>query len=259
MKLNHNLQAVALASSLSLVAAAEVYAKPVTYNSQKIFHTSGNLKTLGIPVINNFGIIGFVAEQDDGSRKVLSSDGRTTNTIIDTSSQFSYIDDDVSINDAGTVAFIASQNRQNPQTTGVYTSNGINLKTIITTPTTDENGVGFRANSFEEVSINNAGIVALIESISSRVQIVLASDGNTTREVTGTTSPILSNVQINDVGTVVYSYGAYGIYAGDNNTTPPVDVPSKNSEYKFNFVFSPSLNNTNTFAYVSGTVNTATI
>lgn len=258
MKLQQNLQAVAIAFSLSLLATTEVYPKPITYNLQEISNTSGNLKTLGIPVINNFGVVGFVAEQDTGGTQVLSSDSRTTNIMVDTSSQFNFIRDDVSINDAGTVAFIAAQNRQNPQTIGVYTSNGRNLKTIITTPTTDENGVGFRANSFFEVSINNAGIVAILEDISSRAQTILASDGNTTREITGTTTPILSNVQINDVGTVVYSFGPYGIYTGENTKTPPIASARGFVDGKVDYVTAASLNNVGSFAYVRGLADEAT-
>lgn len=149
MKLHLSLPAVALAFSLGLLATGEVNAKPVKYSFTQIADTSGNLSNLGIPIINNLVIIGFTAELDGGGKGVFSSNGNTTITIADTNSNFKYLGDDTSINDAGTMAFIGSQNQPNPQSVGVYTSNGRTLKPIITTPTTDENGVGFRANSFE--------------------------------------------------------------------------------------------------------------
>ncbi len=84
------------------------------------------------------------------------------------------------------------------------------MKTIITTPTTDENRVGFRANSFEEVSINNAGIV-VIETISSRAQVVFTGDGSNTLQISGSASPLFSGLQISDRGNVVFSYYILGI------------------------------------------------
>lgn len=212
---------------------------------------------MSIPVINNFGIVGFKAELDRGGDAVYSSDGKTTFTIADTKSNFSYIRDDVSINDAGTVAFIASQNRQNPQTLGVYTSDGKSLKTIITTPTTDENGMGFRANSFEEISINNAGIVGIIESISSRAEVVFTSDGSNTKQISDTSTPLYRGLQISDRGNVVFSYDVLGIYTGDIKTSTPIATASGFTDGKIDFVSSPSLNNTDTFTYVRGSADTA--
>ena len=78
------------------------------------------------------------------------------------------------------------------------------MKTIITTSTTDENWLVFRANSFEEVSINNAGIV-VIETISSRAQVVFTGDGSNTLQISGA-SPLFSGLQISDRGNVVFSY-----------------------------------------------------
>jgi hypothetical protein len=257
MKLHYSRQAVAVGLSFSLLVTGEVHAKPIKYNFTEIADTSGNLKVLGIPVINNLGIVGFKAQLDEGGDSLFSSDGNTTTTIADTSSNFSFMGDDVSINDVGTIAFIAGQNRQNPQTVGVYTSDGKTLKTIITTPTTDDNGVGFRANSFEEVSINNTGIVALIESISSRAQVVLIGDGSNTKQISGSASPLLSGLQISDRGNVVFSYYILGIYTGDLNTSPPIATASGFSDGKVDFVTRPSLNNSDTFAYVSGSGNTA--
>ncbi len=257
MKLHLSLQAVALALGLGLLATGEVNAKPVKYSFTQIANTSGNFSSLGVPVINNLGIVGFTAGLNRGGKGVFSSNGNTTTTIADTNSNFKYLGDDISINDTGTVAFMGSQNQPNPQSVGVYTSNGRTLKPIITTPTTDENGVGFRANSFEEVSINNAGTVALIETISSRVQVVLTSDGSNTKKISASDPPRKSGVQINDVGTVVYSYDIFGIYTGDSSTTPPIATASGFSDGKVNFVASPSLNNTGAFAYVSGVADEA--
>lgn len=83
------------------------------------------------------------------------------------------------------------------------------MKTIITTPTTDENWVGFKANSFEEVSINNAGIV-VIETISSRAQAVFTGYGSNTQQISGA-SPLFSGLQISDRGNVVFSYYIRGM------------------------------------------------
>lgn len=256
MKLHFSLQAVAIITLVLL--AGEVNAKPVKHSFTQIADTNGNFSNFGIPVINNLGIVGFSAQLDGGGKGVFSSNGTITTTIANTNRNFRYLDDDTSINDAGTMAFIGFlQNQPNPQTVGVYTSNGRTLKPIITTPITDENGEGFRANSFREVSINNAGTVALIESFSGRANGVFTSDGNTTKEIVGSAPPFLSGVQINDVGTVVYNYYIFGIYTGDSSTTPPIATASGSSDGKVNFVGSPSLNNVGTFAYVSGVADEA--
>lgn len=113
MKLHCSLPAVAIALSLSLIATEQVHAQS-KYNLTEIADTSGNLKTLSIPIINSFGIVGFKSQLDEGGESLFSSDGNTTTTIADTSSNFSFIRDDASINETGTITFIASQNRQNP-------------------------------------------------------------------------------------------------------------------------------------------------
>ena len=256
MKLHRSLQVIAVGLSFSLLVTGAVHAKPIKYNFTEIADTSGNLKALGIPVINNLGIVGFKAQLDEGGNSLFSSDGYTTTTIADTSSNFSFIGDDVSINDVGTIAFIAGQSRQNPQVVGVYTSDGKTLKTIITTPTTDENGVGFRANSFEEVSINNTGIVALIESISSRAQIVLIGDGSNTKQISRSASPLFSGLQISDRGNVVFSYYILEIYTGDISTTTLIASARGFSDGKVDFVTNPSFNNSGTFAYIIGSGDT---
>ncbi|HCF29722.1 MAG TPA: hypothetical protein DEV81_21530 [Cyanobacteria bacterium UBA11049] len=62
MKLHCNLPAVALGLSFSLLVTGQVHAKPIKYNFKEVADTSGNLKSLGIPVINNLGIVGFKAQ-----------------------------------------------------------------------------------------------------------------------------------------------------------------------------------------------------
>lgn len=245
-------------ASFSLLSTEIANAKPVNYNFAEVASTRGNFKTLNASVINNLGFVAFKAELDAGGEGIFSNNGTTTTTIVNTSQNFSFLQEDVSINDFGTVAFIASQNLQLPYTRGVYTSNGRDLKTIITTPTTDAGGVGFRANSFEEVSINNSGVVALLESIASRVQTILTSDGKTTNTIVDPTTPFLSGLQINDRGTIVYQFGPLGIYTGDSATTPPIATARGSVDGKIEFVGLPSLNNTGSFAYVRGTVDSAT-
>lgn len=87
--------------------------------------------------------------------------------------------------------------------------------------------------------------------------MVLTSDGSNTKKISESDPPRKSGVQINDVGTVVYSYYIFGIYTGDSSTTPPIATASGASEGKVDFVGSPSLNNAGTFAYVSGLADEA--
>lgn len=258
MKSSRLLPSVMVSLSLSLLSDGIVHAKPINYNFTEVASTRGDFKTFSTPVINNLGVVAFEAELDAGGEGIFSNNGNTTTTIANTSQYFSFLEDDVSINDFGTVAFIASQNLQLPYTIGVYTSNGRVLRTIITTPTTDESGVGFRANSFEEVSINNRGIVGFIESISGRVQTILTSDGRTTNTIVNPTTPFLSGLQINDLGTIVYQFGPLGIYTGDNVTTPPIATAIGIVGDRVEFVGPPSINNIGTFAYVRGVADLTT-
>lgn len=117
-----------------------------------IADTSGPFSNIGLgPVINANGTIAFTAELDSGDQGIFTSDGTTTTTVLlDSTSGLTNFFDFMSINDDGTIAFIANSGGEQ----GVFTTDGTTTELIA-----DTSG-GFAPGFIGAPSINNGGTVA---------------------------------------------------------------------------------------------------
>jgi hypothetical protein len=111
----------------------------------------------GTPVVNNSGVVAFGATLTDGTSGIFTGSGGELTTLVDTSGQFDniwhvpYFRSEISINSAGTVAFVATLDTD---LYGVYTVDAAGTITTIA----DSTGDFFE--DFRGVSINDAGAVA---------------------------------------------------------------------------------------------------
>src|SRR5437899_3233014 len=85
------------------------------------------------PAINNHGAVAFIATQPGIGQGVFKWEHRDLRTIASTSgSSFTFFGDDVVINATGVVGFLAGLNTGG-RATGIFTSDGLAIKTIVNT------------------------------------------------------------------------------------------------------------------------------
>src|SRR5436305_1129726 len=117
-------------------------------------NTQGLSEFSQFPAINNRGTVAFIAQNGSG-QEVFKSEGRKTRTIASTTgSQFTFFADNVVINAAGVVGFLAGLNAPG-RVTGIFTSNGLVTKTIVNSTEQGLPGPGIGSPS-----INASGTVA---------------------------------------------------------------------------------------------------
>ena len=167
---------------------------------------------LGEPAINAAGTVAFRA--GDG-QSIVTSNGGALATLYDTSGSFSYFGQFVSLNDAGTAAFIAGLRGGD---SAIFTGSGGD--TTLIAPISG--AFGSSANSFP--TINNAGTVAFITTLDG-VQGVFTGSGGALTTVADRSGPFSdfnlgSDIApaINDMGTVAFRArlddGGVGIFTG---------------------------------------------
>jgi hypothetical protein len=173
----------------------------------------------------------------------------TFTKIADNSGPFSFINGP-SINDAGTVAFVAGLDAGGQ---GIFTGNG-------TTTTTIADSSGSFSNFFSGTSINNSGTVAftaILDTLDTRdiPEVgVFTSNGTTTTTIATAEyipGPInqvnyFSNPSINNAGTVAYS--AEGFRFIQNRTSDGRFLDE--GDFRVSFIGPPSINNVGTVAFV---------
>lgn len=165
---------------------------------------------LGAPSINDHGLVAYETQRlIDGKNYyvVEAGDGHSLKTIAAASPFTGYINPFTSVNDAGTVAFIA---RDLDGQDGLFTGNGGPVRYLASDFNSDNNGP----------SINNAGQVAYYDIRGSGDYGVYVTDGSSVQTIARSFSAggnIYNNVYggvINDAGTVVF--GAAPIYFGND-------------------------------------------
>jgi hypothetical protein len=115
---------------------------------------ASGFQSLGQGSINNPGTVAFTGTDANGLSGIFAGNGTTVTTIAHSGGIFGQVINNFppSINDSGTVALAAVNVPPNNGTNGVFTSDGTTVG-IITTTT---------ALGFEQVAINNSGVVAFI-------------------------------------------------------------------------------------------------
>ncbi|MBD2743737.1 PEP-CTERM sorting domain-containing protein [Coleofasciculus sp. FACHB-1120] len=244
---------------LSFLAAGEAQSASFTFT--KIADTSDRFSSfLSSPALNNAGTAAFLAGLNTGGIGIFTGNGSTITTIANTNNFFSSFRTPLSINDGGTVAFSAVLAAE--VATGIFTGNGTTTPTPVAlafpqsgsndveSPWIDDDVIVAKDyfSDFYSPSINNAGVVAFIETLY-RGQGIVTSQGKVidTTFYGSVNSPI-----INDKGTVAYrvqSGGPSTQIITSNGTTTTL-VASIGNNYPEDSAFgSPALNNVGTVAF----------
>jgi hypothetical protein len=186
---------------------------------------TGSFFCCGYPSINARGVVAFhsgkagIPGMGDG---IFTSTGGSITTIVDTSGPFTGFHDRLSINDTGTIAFLASLQVGSP---GIFTIQHGSITTIVDT-----------SGPFTAVgvpSLNNAGTVAFfgcLDTLNSScpldrtaAQGIFTGDGGPLTTIVDTSGPSgpfsnFGNPSINNAGTVVFlaflAAGGSGIFTG---------------------------------------------
>jgi hypothetical protein len=164
--------------------------------------TQGFSGFLQFPAINNQGAVAFVAAQN-GTQGVFKWEHHKLTPIASTSdSNFISFADDLAINAAGIVAFHAGLNKGG-RATGIFTSDGSSIKTIVDSTVQGLSGLGFGSPS-----INAAGTVAFFAPrIGLRSSVIFTGDGGALTPVLDTLTSefgAFGNVAINASGAIVF-------------------------------------------------------
>src|SRR3954453_21318335 len=144
------------------------------YTFTKITDTTGSFKALGLPSLNEGGVIAFWAAQEDGSEGIFTGAGGELTTIADTTGPLKDFGTSIagyevapSINDAGTVAFWAARDDGSE---AIFTGAGGELHLVV-----EQTDVytGFAPR----VSFNNRGWVAVVATLATGGEEVFRQKG----------------------------------------------------------------------------------
>ncbi|MBD2743736.1 choice-of-anchor tandem repeat NxxGxxAF-containing protein [Coleofasciculus sp. FACHB-1120] len=242
MKLHLSIPTVLMGFSLSLLTTGEAHA--ASFNFTKIADTNGSFSSFfDAPAINNQGTVAFRT-----SEGIFTGNGETITTISNTSVSpvFPIIaSSDLSINDEGTVAFIADLETiiLPPPADfvifrkGIFTSNGTTTNTIRNDFVTS----GRSGITIDSPSLNNQGTVSFSYSFQgygfeeTAFSTVVTSNGTTTTFIAsgeapnfdgGTLGRSVESNSLNNQGIVAFRRGLIGggsgIFTGNGTTTTTI-------------------------------------
>jgi hypothetical protein len=243
MKLHFSISAALMGLCLSFLADGEAHAASFTFT--KIADTNGSFSSFfDAPAINNQGTVAFRT-----SEGIFTGNGETITTISNTSfsPQFPIrASSDISINDEGSVAFIADlesiiipdNGGYDPPVIvfrkGIFTSNGTTTNTIELFATDGRTGI-----TIDSPSLNNQGTLGLSYSFQGNVDpafsTVQTRNGTTTTFIAsggapnfdgGTLGRSVESNSLNNQGIVAFRRGLIGggsgIFTGNGTTTTTI-------------------------------------
>jgi hypothetical protein len=157
------------------------------------------------PAINNHGAVAFIATQPGIGQGVFKWEHRGLTTIASTSgSSFTFFGDDVVINATGVVGFHAGLNTGG-RATGIFTSDGLAIKTIVNT---SDASLGLTGPGLGSPSINAFGTVAFMAPrIGFRSAVIFTGNGGALTPVLDTLNSdfgAFGNVALNASGAIVF-------------------------------------------------------
>ena len=171
-----------------------------------------NSVSLGAP--NNFAFndAGTLAFRKSTATGIVTVNGGLITTIVDNSGPLNYFGAAPSLNETGTVAFVAGINGRDGITSGIYKGNGGPLTTIA-----DLSGPFSAFNGFDsfEPSINASGTVAFSAGLDAGGGGVFIGDGIVTSKVVGVGDSLFGSIvtgagvsphSLNDSGQVAFTY-----------------------------------------------------
>ena len=211
---------------LLVVSACQAFAQTHIKFVNVADSTQGLSQFSQFPAINNRGAVAFVATQSDNTQDVFKWDDRGLRTIASTTdARFSLFTDDVVINASGVVGFRAILTSR-LRAAGIFTSDGLDLKTIANS--TDQ---GLSGPSIGAPSINASGTVAFQASRSGLAStIIFTGDGGpltTVLDVLNSNFRSFGAVAINRAGQIVFGALQKDRSAGIFVVTPKSDEMGK--------------------------------
>lgn len=217
---------ISLAALLLVVSACQAFAQTRINFVNVADSTQGLSQFSQFPAINNRGAVAFVATQNDGTQDVFKWDDRGLRTIASTiDKRFSLFTDDVVINAPGVVGFraILTTGRR---AAGIFTSDGLDFKTIVNS--TDQ---GLSGPSMGAPSINASGTVAFQASRTGFAStIIFSGDGGpltTVIDALNSNFKSFGAVDINRAGQIVFEGTQKDRTAGIFVITPKTDGKEK--------------------------------
>ncbi len=215
-----------LAALLLVVSACQAFAQTRISFVNVADSTQGLSQFSQFPAINNRGAVAFVATQSDATQDVFKWDDRGLRTIASTiDKRFSLFTDDVVINASGVVGFraILTTGRR---AAGIFTSDGLDFKTIVNS--TDQ---GLSGPSMGAPSINASGTVAFQASRTGLAStIIFSGDGGpltTVIDALNSNFKSFGAVAINRAGQIVFEGTQKDRTAGIFVITPKMDGKEK--------------------------------
>ena len=175
---------------------------PVLINSASLSANSGI-------AMNDAGTVAFRNSIGTG---IFTISGGLVTTIVDSSGPLNYFGSAPSLNEVGTVAFVAGVGGIDGGSYGIYSGNGGPLTTIA-----DVSGPfsAFPSFSFGNPPINDSGTVAFIAGLDAGGAGIFTGDGTATNEVIGIGDTLfgstvatfnISPTSLNDSGQVAFYY-----------------------------------------------------
>ncbi len=204
------------------------------YTFVNIADTTGPLASFSNPVINNAGLVAFRAQTDTNGRGIFAGDGGPVFTVSD---EFPSMPGDLSINDAGQVAFVVGFASSSQ---AIYRADA-GVLTLIA----HHSGAFTNVNN---VSINNHGEVAFFGFMDNGRRGIYKGSGGAVTTIAedgpGSAYSNLTNPSINDDGLVAFegsiTGGLEGVLAGDGG--PVLTLADTNSVFDGFHPFKPSMN-----------------
>ena len=172
-----------------------------------------NSSSLGADFNFSMNEAGTLAFRTGNANRIVTFNGGVVTTIVDSSGPFNYFGSAPSLNEAGTVAFVAGIGGIDGGSYGIYKGNGGPLTTIADLSGPFNYISGF---NFNQPSINNSGLVAFYAGLDAGGYGVFTGDGIDTNKVIGTgdalfgstvTGFAISPTSLNASGQVAFAYG----------------------------------------------------
>ena len=177
-----------------------------------LFLSSLSLGTSFSFAMNDAGTLGFRATKPDNITGIVTLNGGSVTTIVDSTGPFNYFGSAPSLNGVGRVAFAAGVNGRDGGVFGIYSGNGGALTTIA-----DLAGPFSYLGDFDTYlpSINASGMVAFSAGLDAGGGGVFIGNGTITSEVIQAGDPLFGSTvlgagvfprSLNDAGQVAFYY-----------------------------------------------------
>lgn len=202
-----------IAVLLGIVLVMQNAATASSYHFENVVDNSGssgfNIAAFAAPAINNSGTLTFRSQLGlpTGGFAMFRTSGGTTTKLADTAGAFSIFDVRYSINNSGSVAFLASLDGGGVR---LLTSDGSTLTTIAETTSGGFTSIG-------PGSINDSGVVVFRANSTTTGLGIYIGDGSSAPTKLVSLSTFQGEPSINNVGQIVYIQNGVRVTDGSSD------------------------------------------